>query len=162
MEYSNVCFEPIIDESSKILILGSFPGIKSLQEQEYYAHPRNQFWRILFEILGEDFSSKYEDRINLVQRNNIALWDVINTCDRKGSLDSAIMNEEKNDLEKLLTQYSQIKSIYCNGNKSYKGALLLVSHFNIPINALPSTSPAYAALNYQGKLEQWRSITKYL
>ncbi len=160
---SNICFDPIIDKDSRILILGSFPGVKSLEEQQYYAHPRNQFWKILFTLLNEDFSENYQDRIHLVQKHKIALWDVINTCDRKGSLDSAIENEERNDLLKLLEQNPQIKSIYCNGKKAYESLLKLVGfNFNIPINALPSTSPAHAALSFQGKLEQWSSIKKYL
>ena len=85
-------FPPIADEHSEILILGSVPGVKSLEMQQYYAHPQNQFWKILFHIFGEEFSTDYPQRIDLLKRYNIALWDVIESCERKGSLDTEIKN----------------------------------------------------------------------
>ena len=87
-------FNPIIDEQSKILILGSVPGVKSLEQQEYYAHPQNKFWTIIFELLDEEFTLNYDLKLNILKQNKIALWDVIDSCERKGSLDSEIKNEE--------------------------------------------------------------------
>src|SRR5215813_6689688 len=134
-------FPPIVDETSKILILGSIPGVKSLEKQQYYAHPQNKFWKIIFELFHEDFTDNYEERINILKKNHIALWDVIDSCERKGSLDSEIKNEEANQIEELLEQYPDITAIFCNGRKSYKNLQkVLGKNFKIPIILMPSTS----------------------
>ena len=156
-------FSPLIDGQSKILILGSVPGIKSLEMQEYYAHPQNKLWKILFEIFGEELTSDYDLKKELLKRNHIALWDVIDSCERKSSLDSDIKNEEANNIKDLLTEYPNIKAVFCNGQKSYKNLQkLLGKDFSVPIFALPSTSPAHASLNYSQKLEQWSVIKNYI
>ena len=113
-------FPPIISEGSKILILGSVPGVKSLEMQQYYAHPQNQFWKIIFELLKEDFTSDYKKRTEIIRKNYIALWDVIDTCEREGSLDTKIRNEEHNDIIKILREHPTIKAVFCNGQKSFK------------------------------------------
>ena len=113
-------FDPIVSEDSKILILGSVPGAKSLEMEEYYAHPQNQFWKIIFHLFNENLTSDYGEKLEFLKRNNIALWDVIDTCERKGSLDSEIRNEEANDIQQLLQNYPSIKAIFCNGQKSFK------------------------------------------
>ena len=87
-------FPPIINNESKILILGSIPGVKSLEMQQYYAHPQNKFWKIIFELFNEKFSTDYDERIKILEKYHVALWDVIDTCERKGSLDSEIRNED--------------------------------------------------------------------
>ena len=87
-------FPPIIDKESKILILGSIPGVKSLEMQQYYAHPQNKLWKIICEIFNEEFTTDYTERIKILEKYHVALWDVIDTCERKGSLDSEIRNEE--------------------------------------------------------------------
>ncbi|HEU0126064.1 MAG TPA: DNA-deoxyinosine glycosylase, partial [Flavobacterium sp.] len=95
-------FAPISSKKSKVLILGTMPGIKSLELNQYYGHAQNNFWKFMFLILKEEFSYDYETRKNLLLQNNIALWDVLQFCDRVGSLDSAIKNEIANDFENFL------------------------------------------------------------
>ncbi|MCA6067836.1 DNA-deoxyinosine glycosylase [Chryseobacterium sp. RG1] len=155
-------FPPIIDETSKILILGSIPGVKSLEKQQYYAHPQNKFWKIIFELFNEDFTDDYEERINILKKNHIALWDVIDSCERKGSLDSEIKNEEANQIEELLEQYPDITAIFCNGGKSYKNLQkVLGKNFKTPIILMPSTSPLHT-VSFEKKLEDWKSILNFL
>ena len=131
--------------------------------QQYYAHPQNAFWKIIFHIFNEDFSENYGDRIRILQKHNIALWDVIDSCERKGSLDSEIKNEEANKIEELLQNFPNIKAIFCNGQKSYKNLQkILGKKFRLPIIVLPSTSPAYAGLSYFDKLKSWYIILEKL
>ncbi len=154
-------FPPIIFKDSKILILGSVPGIKSLEMQEYYAHPQNKFWKILFEIYQEDFTFNYSEKLNFLQRNHIAVWDVIDSCERKGSLDTEIRNENHHNILKLLEDYPNIKVIFCNGQKSFKTlGKILPQDFQIPIFVLPSTSPAYT-IPYEKKREDWSILKTY-
>ena len=156
-------FPPIINENSKILILGSIPGVKSLEMQQYYAHPQNKFWKIICEIFNEEFTTNYQQRIEILEKHHIALWDVIDTCERKGSLDSEIKNEEANKIEELLQNFPNIKAIFCNGQKSHKNLQkILGKKFRLPIIVLPSTSPAYAGLSYFDKLKLWYIILEKL
>jgi len=155
-------FQPIVDEHSQILILGSVPGVKSLQMQQYYAHPQNQFWKILFHLFDEAFSLDYQERINLLKEKKIALWDVIESCERKGSLDTEIKNEIDNNIPQLIENHSNIKIIFCNGQKSYKNLIkILGKNFKIPIMVLPSTSPLHT-VKFEEKLESWKVIKDYL
>ncbi len=156
-------FPPIINNESKILILGSIPGVKSLEMQQYYAHPQNKFWKIICEIFNEEFTTNYQQRIEILEKHHIALWDVIDTCERKGSLDSEIRNEEANKIEELLQNFPNIKAIFCNGQKSHKNLQkILGKKFRLPIIVLPSTSPAYAGLSYFDKLNLWYIILEKL
>ena len=156
-------FPPIINNESKILILGSIPGVKSLEMQQYYAHPQNKFWKIICEIFNEDFTTDYSERIKILEKHHIALWDVIDTCERKGSLDSEIRNEEANKIEELLQNFPNIKAIFCNGQKSHKNLQkILGKKFRMPIIVLPSTSPANAGLSYFDKLKSWYIILEKL
>ena len=156
-------FPPIIKKDSKILILGSIPGIRSLEMQQYYAHPQNKFWKIICEIFSEEFTTNYQQRIEILEKHHIALWDVIDTCERKGSLDSEIRNEEANKIEELLQNFPNIKAIFCNGQKSYKNLQkILGKKFRMPIIVLPSTSPAYTGLSYFDKLKLWYIILEKL
>ena len=154
-------FPPIVSKDSKILILGSVPGIKSLEMNEYYAHPQNKFWKILFEIFQEDFTFNYSEKLNFLQRNHIAVWDVIDSCERKGSLDTEIKNENHHNILQLLEDFPNIKVIYCNGQKSFKTlGKILPQDFQIPIFVLPSTSPAYT-IPYEKKREDWSILKNY-
>lgn len=156
-------FPPIIDKESKILILGSIPGVKSLEIQQYYAHPQNKFWKIIFELFNEKFTTDYAERIKILEKYHVALWDVIDTCERKGSLDSEIRNVEANKIGELLHIYPNIKAIFCNGQKSYKNLQkILPKDFYLPIIVLPSTSPAHASLRYEEKLKSWKMVLNYL
>ena len=155
-------FSPIVSETSKILILGSVPGVKSLEKQQYYAHPQNQFWKIMFTLLDEDFKSDYKEKIATLEANGIALWDVIDTCERQGSLDTRIRNEEHNDIVKLLHDFPNVKAIFCNGQKAHKNLLaILGKNFEIPVFVLPSTSPLHT-IGFEKKLEEWKSIQSFL
>lgn len=155
-------FEPIVDENSKILILGSIPGVKSLEKQEYYGHPQNKFWKIICEILNEDFTTVYQEKLKILKKNHIAVWDVLDSCERKGSLDSEIKNEETNAIEDLLSRYPNISAIFCNGGKSFKILQnILGENYKIPIYLLPSTSPLHT-ISFEKKLESWQVISRYL
>ena len=155
-------FPPIVDKSSKILILGSVPGVKSLQMQQYYAHPQNNFWKLMFHLLDTEFSSDYHTRLQLLKKHRIALWDVIESCERKGSKDTDIKSEIDNDIQELINSHPNIKIIFCNGQKSYKNLLKVVGkNFIIPIVVLPSTSPLHT-IKFEEKLEQWKIIKDYL
>lgn len=155
-------FPPIVDKSSKILILGSVPGVKSLQMQQYYAHPQNNFWKLMFHLVDTEFSSDYHTRLQLLKKHRIALWDVIESCERKGSKDTDIKSEIDNDIQELINSYPNITIIFCNGQKSYKNLLKVVGkNFIIPIVVLPSTSPLHT-IKFEEKLEQWKIIKDYL
>lgn len=155
-------FSPIIDVNSEILILGSIPGVKSLEKQQYYGHPQNKFWKIIFELFNEELTGDYAERIQVLKKYHIALWDVIDSCERKGSLDSEIKNEEANQIPELLEEYPNIKAIFCNGGKSYKNLQkILGKNFSIPIVLLPSTSPLHT-ISFERKLEDWKKIVEFI
>lgn len=155
-------FAPIVSEDSKILILGSVPGAKSLEMQEYYAHPQNQFWKIIFHLFNENLPSDYVEKLEFLKRKNIALWDVIDTCERKGSLDSEIRNEEANDIQQLLQNYPSIKAIFCNGQKSFKNLQKIMGkESEIPIFVLPSTSPLHT-ISFEKKIKEWEILKSFL
>lgn len=155
-------FPPIIDDHSEIIILGSIPGVRSLEKQQYYGHPQNKFWKIIFELLNEEFTEDYDQRIRILKKHHIALWDVIDSCERKGSLDSEIKNEEANQIEELLENHPNIKAIFCNGGKSYKNVQkILGKNYKIPLFLLPSTSPLHT-VSFERKLEDWMKIKQYL
>ena len=155
-------FPPVISKDSNILILGSVPGIKSLEMQEYYAHPQNKFWRILFDLFNENYTTDYAEKIKLLKKNKIAVWDVINSCERKGSLDTKIKNENHHNILQLLDDFPSIKIIFCNGQKSFKTLRkILPDDSKIPLFVLPSTSPAYT-IPYQQKLKDWSALKSFL
>ncbi|MBV6878864.1 DNA-deoxyinosine glycosylase [Epilithonimonas ginsengisoli] len=155
-------FPPIVDQDSEILILGSVPGAKSLEMKQYYAFPQNQFWRILFHLFDSEFSEDYETRINLLKQNKIALWDVIESCERKGSLDTEIKDEIDNNIPELIDNHPNIQTIFCNGQKSYKNLVkILGKDFKIPIVVLPSTSPLHT-VKFGEKLLSWEQIKTQL
>jgi len=152
-------FAPISDTDAVILILGTMPGTKSLEINQYYGHNQNNFWKFMFTIFQEDFSNDYETKKELLQKNKIALWDVLQFCDRIGSLDSAIKNEIANDFETFLAQHPNIKTILFNGQKAaafFRKYVHLEKEYQLI--TLPSTSPANASKSYQTKLDQWKII----
>ncbi len=155
-------FPPIIFKDSKILILGSVPGIKSLEMQEYYAHPQNKFWTILFEIFDENFTRNYNEKIKFLEKNKIAVWDVIDSCEREGSLDTKIKNESHNDIAELLKVYPKVQTIFCNGQKSFKNLKKMLGEKpTVSIYVLPSTSPAHA-IPFEKKLSEWSEIKNFV
>ncbi|WP_428232184.1 DNA-deoxyinosine glycosylase [Flavobacterium sp.] len=156
-------FSPIASDDATILILGTMPGTKSLELNQYYGHKQNNFWKFMFTILKEDFSNDYETKKMLLQKNKVALWDVLQFCDRVGSLDSAIKNEIANDFETFLIQHPNIKTLLFNGQKAaafFKKYVHLKNNYHLI--TLPSTSPANASKTYQSKLEEWQIISSLL
>jgi len=156
---------PIVSLNTRLLILGSFPGVASLRAQQYYGHPHNQFWKILQAIwpahpmaTGE---GSYPERCQWLLDRGLGLWDVYASCERAGSLDSAIRNAQVNDFASLKARCPQLKLIAHNGGESYKHAKLVrsslgVEHF--PLVKLPSTSPANASWSFERKLISWREV----
>nr|WP_294923249.1 DNA-deoxyinosine glycosylase [uncultured Flavobacterium sp.] len=158
-------FAPITTADATILILGTMPGTKSLEIQQYYGHPQNNFWRFMFEILNEDFSKDYDARKALLIKNKIALWDVLQYCERIGSLDSAIKNEITNDFEQFLKQHPTIKTIFFNGQKAatfFKKHVSLKNNKDYNLITLPSTSPANASKPFETKLNEWKIIRQFI
>lgn len=157
-------FEPILGESARILILGSLPGKRSIAEQGYYAHPRNAFWPIMSELLGFASNLRYTERISMLHKHRIALWDVVASAQRPGSLDSAIVRQsaQYNDIPALLQRSPAIQLIGFNGSAAADLFKRAQKEWQTPLRdvaqvQLPSTSPAHAALSLQQKLEAWRS-----
>lgn len=154
-------FSPISQSNATVLILGTMPGAQSLALQQYYGHPRNAFWKIIFSVFETPFSTDYEQRKSVILDNRIALWDVLEACVREGSLDSAIEQEVANDFDSFLKAHPNITHIYFNGQKAAK---FFKQHFAVPdvyqLATLPSTSPAYAGMSFEKKLMQWESIKK--
>lgn len=150
-------FKPIIPENPTTLILGTIPGVASLEQQQYYAHPRNSFWKIIAHLYhSEVIPENYEDRKILLISNNIGLWDVLQFCEREGSLDIAIKNPIPNAISELLSQKKSLNQIIFNGKESHK---LFVRYFgileNIQYKIVPSTSPANT-MKFEQKLKLWR------
>lgn len=146
-------FAPIADNSCRVLILGSMPGEESLRLQQYYGHPRNAFWRIICEGLHNE---SYEQKCSYLLDHNIALWDVLQSAERKGSLDSAIKNEVPNELDNFLKQYKNITHIFFNGGKAKNSFRKYFTDLYHRYNCtqLPSTSPAYT-IPFEKKKELW-------
>lgn len=156
-------FNASINKQSKILILGSMPGVKSLEAQEYYAHPQNRFWKVMSFLCNVDLTNlEYSQKLKTLLLNNIALWDVISDCNRVGSLDSAIENEHPNDIENLLKTYSGIEIICLNGNKAYSAFKKHFKHIiecnRYTIYKMPSTSPANARFQMPQLIAEWKIL----
>ena len=158
-------FKAEVDKGCQILILGSMPGIKSLDEQQYYAHPRNAFWPIMQSLFSIDLNAIYEQRLQQMKSRGLGLWDVYAECERPGSLDSSInvQSIRFNPIVELLTDYPSIHTLACNGGAAHKAVLKYLKQqvfdiSNIQILALPSTSPAYAAMRFEQKLERWQLL----
>ena len=155
-------FKPSIDNNSRILILGSMPGVKSLEEQQYYAHPQNRFWKVMASICNEPklYEFAYDLKLKTLLNSNIALWDTIKSCKREGSLDSDIQNETPNDIKGLLKNYPNIKTICLNGNKSYSAFKKyfpdLLEKYNC--HKMPSTSPANARYSLYILIKEWSKV----
>lgn len=152
-------FKPISNKDATILILGTMPGEQSILLDQYYGHSRNNFWKLLFTIFETPFSEDYENRKALILNNNIALWDVLQVCERQGSLDSAIKNEVANDFEYFLKNHPKINHIFFNGQKAASFFKKYVSlEKDYPTTILPSTSPANAGKTFEEKLSEWKKI----
>lgn len=148
-------FDPVIDENSKVLILGSFPSVQSVKTGFYYGHPQNRFWKMLGQIFDEEIPASIPDKKDFLKRHHLALWDVLASCEITGSSDASIKKAVPNDLDSLLS-HSHIKTILINGNTAYT---LFVRHIevdaSIQVIRLPSTSAANAVLSLDQLTQRW-------
>ena len=152
MKYS---FAPLIDKDSRILILGSLPGEKSLEMSRYYAHPYNHFWKNLYLIFDERMPDNFDERYKFILRHRLALWDTVKCAKREGSLDGKIREEEPNDIPGLLKDYPGIGMILFNGAFSFQKYKKYFGEPPIPYRRMLSTSPACAGRNEE-KFQMWK------
>ncbi|MCS6810098.1 MAG: DNA-deoxyinosine glycosylase [Tepidimonas sp.] len=146
---------PVLDERTRVVVLGSFPGQASLRAQQYYAHPRNQFWPILQDLLQQPLTAlPYPDRLTVLLRHGLGLWDVYARCVRRGSLDSAIERAELNDLALLRKRCPALVAILHNGGESWRHARHTRA-LGVAVQRLPSTSPAHASWPLARKRAAW-------
>ncbi len=151
-------FEPVYDECSRVLILGTLPSVKSREQNFYYGHPQNRFWKVIAALYGEPVPQTIAQKKELLLKHQIAVWDVIAECDIYGSSDSSIKNVVPADISRILGQ-APIRQIYANGAKAYE----LYNKYSLAatgreITKLPSTSPANAAFGMERLLEAWQVI----
>lgn len=155
-------FSPIFDENSRILILGTFPSVKSREDCFYYGNPQNRFWKVISAVTKEQLPSGIAGKTELLLKTHISVWDVLKSCRIKGSSDITIKDELPNDFSALFNA-SHIKAIFTNGNTAYK---LFLKHIgdrhNLPINCLPSTSPANAKFRLDDLVRAWSCILTYI
>ncbi len=164
------CFPAAAPADTRVLILGSFPGERSLQQKAYYAHPRNVFWRIMGDLFGFNSDLDYSHRLAVVNRHRVGIWDVLYQCRRTGSLDSKIEAATivVNDFAGFFTEHPDLRAIVFNGSRAEaefrKRVLSSVKDVmnQVEMIRMVSTSPAMAAMNYQQKREAWRTILTYL
>ncbi|MBD5085922.1 MAG: DNA-deoxyinosine glycosylase [Clostridiales bacterium] len=149
-------FEPIFNENSRVLILGSMASVKSLERGFYYMHPRNRFWTTIGEVAGESVPESIDGKKQWLLTHNIALMDIIYSCNRDGSLDSDIKDVVPNDIVNVIKK-ANIQAIFCNGRKSYE--IAKKTYPDLQFNYLPSTSPANAG---GWDKEEWMKIRKFL
>ncbi len=153
-------FAPIVDSRSKLLILGTMPGKESLRMNAYYAHPQNAFWKIILNLLDLPFSADHHERRAILLQHEIAVWDVLSSCERSSSLDNDIRLEQPNDLRSLLSSYPGISRIFFNGKVAaryfgrYFPDIRLINH------VLPSSSPAHA-IKLEQKQQAWQVIKTF-
>ena len=160
-EYENVThnFSPVWDEQSRILILGTFPSVKSRENHFYYGHPQNRFWKVLAALTDWEVPQTIEEKKAMLLANHIAIWDVIASCDIEGSSDSSIKNAVPNDFSFIL-KTAPIRQIYTNGGTAYK----LYHKYCEKVTGfeavkLPSTSPANASYSLERLISQWNQIS---
>ncbi len=149
---------PVLAPHTRLVVLGSFPSVASLQAGQYYAHPRNHFWPILSALWDIDMRSlHYEERMAEVRGRGLGIWDVYACCRREGSLDSAIEDAELNDLAGLAQRALQLQAFAHNGGESAR-AMALTRSLGLEVHRLPSTSPANASWSFERKLAAWREV----
>lgn len=161
-EFQSHTFEPIFDSNSKILILGTFPSVKSRENNFYYGHPQNRFWSVLAEILGTETPKSIPEKMRMLIENKIAIWDVVGSCEISNSADTSIKNVEPNDIG-IILENADIKTIYANGKTAEKlYNKYLLKETEKEIIPLPSTSPANAAFSKERLVKAWEIIKEDL
>ncbi len=153
---------PLYNENSKVLILGSFPSPKSREAEFFYMHPQNRFWKVIYGIFDEQVSDSVEDRKKFVLEHNLAIWDVLHSCEIEGASDSSIKNIVVNDFSKIFSA-AHINAIFITGQTAFK---LYRKHcaekYDIPYFRLPSTSPANCRVKYNELEESYKKILEYI
>ena len=153
-------FDPIYDEHSRILILGTLPSLKSREQNFYYGHPQNRFWKVLAALFSEEVPVRVEEKKAFLLRNHIAVWDVIAQCDIIGSSDSSIKNVVPADL-RIILDHAPVKRIFANGTKAYDLYMKYsYEKVGMEMTRLPSTSPANAAFQMERLLNAWKEILR--
>jgi hypoxanthine-DNA glycosylase len=156
MQHVEHTFDPVYNGASKILILGTFPSVKSREQKFYYGHPQNRFWKVLANLTGEPVPVSIEEKKSLLYKHEIAIWDVIQSCDIIGSSDSSIKNVVPADLNRVLSE-SQVTRIFTNGDKAYRlYEKYCQSQTGIEAIKLPSTSPANAIFTLERLTDTWK------
>jgi hypoxanthine-DNA glycosylase len=158
---------PIVDERTKVLVIGSMPGKQSLEKQQYYGNPRNHFWPIIGQLFNIEIPENYEQKLDMLRSKGMGLWDSIQSCERQGSLDATIKNEIPNDFQKLFQMFPQIQLVLFNGGKSFD---VFKKHVGLTLLAgrdyqkMPSTSPIPGKniKSFDEKVEAWGIIKQYL
>ncbi|MDR1883827.1 MAG: DNA-deoxyinosine glycosylase [Prevotella sp.] len=154
-----IAFKPIAGEKSRILILGTMPSEESLRKQERYGHKSNQFWKIIFTLFDKPLPDNYAEKNALLEQNNIAIWDVLESCEGTGSLDSNIKNEKPNDFKKFYKKCPQIKHVFFTARKAEEFYRKYVGFDPDRIFiTLPSPSPANARMTLAEKIEKWQIL----
>ncbi len=156
-----VCFAPVCPENARILILGSFPSPLSFESGFYYGHPRNRFWPMLAELLKDERPCTVNEKKAMLIRHEIALWDVLESCEIKGASDASIRNPVINPVSELLDRLS-VRAVFFNGAKAEELYRRYQPPLQIPYFRMPSTSPANAAWNFERLKEKWTEILPYL
>jgi TDG/mug DNA glycosylase family protein len=155
-------FPPVVDPSTRLLVLGSLPGEVSLARQRYYAHPRNQFWRLIGAVAGVALDAlPYEERLAALLARGIGLWDTVGAATRRGSLDGNIRTVERNALLALVETLPNLRAVAFNGGKSAALGAPQLAGSGLALVALPSSSPAYT-LSFDAKLAEWRKLADFL
>lgn len=157
------CFRPFVHPDSRVLVLGSMPGPVALRRKQYYGFDGNHFWKIMPVLFGAPPLQSYGEKLALLKKHRVALWDVLQSCVRETALDSDIRLARPNRIPALLKKYSGIRAVFINGRTAYS---IFQRHFDgevrIPVFYLPSTSPAHAAMTFANKVKSWSKIKEYL
>ena len=156
-------FAPVVRADTRVLVLGSLPGERSLAQGRYYAHPRNQFWWLIGGAIGRELEPlAYEDRLEALLDAGVGLWDTVASATRRGSLDTAIREAEHNPLADLAAGLPELRAAAFNGAASAKAGTALLRESGLALLPLPSSSPAHAAMPFAEKLRLWRAIGEFL
>lgn len=154
-------FPPVVAQDTRLLILGSLPGEASLQAGQYYAHPRNQFWRLMSAVTGSELPAlDYPQRLAALKAHGVGLWDVVADAQRRGSLDADIREARYNPLQELLASLPALQAVAFNGKTAGKAQVRLAG-CGVELLVLPSSSPALT-LAFDKKLEEWRQLVRYI
>lgn len=158
-----IAFPPLLPKAPHTLILGTMPGEKSLELNQYYAHPQNQFWKFMGDIYGAHKSLPYEERVHILLSKQVAVWDVLSSCTRIGSMDADIKNAVVNDFQTFFTEHPTITRVIFDSltaEKLYLKQVLPTLTHTLTYQRVPSPSPAYAAMSYDQKLVMWSDALK--